>query len=64
MYGWLNLMLGEPLDADCEVVGSPQVTLWVESSDGDADVFVYLEDQEPRTGKARWGPPWPGGYLS
>ncbi len=44
---------GEPLAAECEIVGSPQVSLWVESSDADADVFVYLEDQEPRTGKAR-----------
>ena len=45
--------LSAPLGADCEVLGCPEVTLWVESSDADADIFVYLEDQEPGSGKAR-----------
>lgn len=47
--------VGPPLCADCEIVGCLEVTLWVESSDADADVFVYLEDQEPANGKARCG---------
>lgn len=45
--------VGAPLPEDVVVLGGPQVTLWVESSDSDADVFVYLEDEDPVTGKAR-----------
>jgi predicted acyl esterase len=46
--------VGTPLQTDLVVVGAPQVHLWVSSSDSDADVFAYLEDQDPETGKARW----------
>ena len=45
--------VGAPLAVDTVVIGAPEVTLWVESSDGDADIFVYLEDEDPVTGKAR-----------
>lgn len=38
---------------DAVVIGAPEVTVWVESSDSDADIFVYLEDEDPVTGKAR-----------
>lgn len=44
---------GRPLAADLVVVGSPEIDLWVSSSDSDADIFVYLEDEHPETGKAR-----------
>lgn len=44
---------GPPLAAALEVVGSPMVDLWVASSDPDADVFAYLEDVDPVSGKAR-----------
>ncbi|CAL8463886.1 g3421 [Coccomyxa elongata] len=46
--------VGAPLAVDMVVTGAPEVTLWVESSDNDADVFVYLEDEDPVTGKARY----------
>lgn len=45
--------VGPPLEEDLTVIGWPLLTLWVESSDSDADVFAYLEDQNPKTGKAR-----------
>ena len=45
--------VGAPLEADLVLVGCPLLTLWVESSDSDADIFAYLEDQDPETGKAR-----------
>ena len=45
--------VGGPLSADLVVVGPPEVVLWVESSDSDADLFVYLEDEDPVSGKAR-----------
>lgn len=45
--------VGAPLAVDTVVIGAPEITLWVESSDSDADVFVYLEDEDPVTGKAR-----------
>ena len=35
-------------------MGWPIVELWVASSDTDADVFVYLEDYDPKTDKARY----------
>ena len=44
---------GPPLAEALEVVGAPVVDLWVASSDTDADVFAYLEDVNPTTGKAR-----------
>ena len=44
---------GPPLTAALEMVGSPGVDLWVASSDSDADVFAYLEDVDPASGKAR-----------
>ena len=44
---------GPPLAEALEVVGAPEVDLWVASSDTDADVFAYLEDVDPTTGKAR-----------
>ena len=45
--------VGAPLETDLALVGCPLLTLWVESSDSDADIFAYLEDQDPETGKAR-----------
>ena len=45
--------VGSPLETDLALVGCPLLTLWVESSDSDADIFAYLEDQDPETGKAR-----------
>lgn len=45
--------VGAPLDKDLVLVGEPLLTLWVESSDADADIFAYLEDQDPGTGKTR-----------
>ena len=33
-----------PLSSDLEVTGHPVVHLWVSSSAGDGDFFVYLED--------------------
>lgn len=45
--------VGGPLSADLVVVGPPEVVFWVESSDSDADLFVYLEDEDPVSGKAR-----------
>ena len=47
---------GPPLPACLEVAGAPLVDLWVASSDADADVFAYLEDVNPASGKARWVP--------
>ena len=44
---------GQPLGAALEVIGSPMVDLWVASNDPDADVFAYLEDVDPVSGKAR-----------
>jgi len=44
---------GPPLPACLEVAGAPLVDLWVASSDADADVFAYLEDVNPASGKAR-----------
>ena len=35
-----------PLARDVEISGHPVVTLWVESSEGDAAVFVYLSEVE------------------
>jgi putative CocE/NonD family hydrolase len=35
-----------PLTRDVEMSGHPVVTLWVESSEGDAAVFVYLSEVE------------------
>ena len=46
--------VGASLERSLTLVGSPLLTLWVESSDADADVFAYLEDQDPDTGKARY----------
>ena len=46
--------VGAPLETDLTLVGCPLLTLWVESSDSDADIFAYLEDQDPETGKARY----------
>lgn len=46
--------VGAPLEHSLTLVGSPLLTLWVESSDADADIFAYLEDQDPDTGKARY----------
>jgi predicted acyl esterase len=34
-------------------MGWPVVELWVASSDTDADLFVYLEDYDPKADKAR-----------
>ena len=34
-------------------MGWPVVELWVASSNTDADVFVYLEDYDPKADKAR-----------
>ena len=45
--------VGASLERSLTLVGSPLLTLWVESSDADADIFAYLEDQDPDTGKAR-----------
>lgn len=45
--------VGAPLGKDLTLVGEPLLTLWVESSDADADIFAYLEDQDPGTGKTR-----------
>ena len=45
--------VGAPLEHTLTLVGWPLLTIWVESSDGDADIFAYLEDQDPDTGKAR-----------
>ena len=45
--------VGAPLKDSLTLVGCPLLTLWVESSDADADIFAYLEDQDPETGKAR-----------
>jgi putative CocE/NonD family hydrolase len=36
----------EPLASDVEMSGHPVVTLWIESSEGDAAVFVYLSEVE------------------
>ncbi len=47
--------VGSPLEQSLTLVGWPSLTLWVESSDADADIFAYLEDQDPETGKARYG---------
>ena len=46
--------VGAPLEQSLTLVGWPTLTLWVESSDADADLFAYLEDQDPDTGKARY----------
>ena len=43
-----------PLERDVTIVGSPQVELWADSSDEDADLFVYLVDYEPATRVSRW----------
>jgi putative CocE/NonD family hydrolase len=40
----------EPLVGDRTVVGHPQVSLWVTSSSGDADVHVLLEEVDERGG--------------
>ncbi len=45
--------VGAPLEQSLTLIGWPMLTLWVESSDADADLFAYLEDQDPETGKAR-----------
>lgn len=45
--------VGAPLEHSLTLVGWPLLTIWVESSDADADIFAYLEDQDPDTGKAR-----------
>jgi putative CocE/NonD family hydrolase len=42
-----------PLPRDVEVSGHPVVTLWIESSEGDAAVFVYLSEVEP-DGRVRY----------
>ena len=44
---------GAPLLAPLTIMGWPVVELWVASSDTDADVFVYLEDYDPKADKAR-----------
>jgi putative CocE/NonD family hydrolase len=36
----------EPLASDVEISGHPVITLWIESSEGDAAVFVYLSEVE------------------
>ncbi|KAK9813976.1 hypothetical protein WJX73_007604 [Symbiochloris irregularis] len=43
-----------PLQQDITIVGAPQVELWVESSDADADLFVYLIDYIPATRVSRY----------
>ena len=47
------LTAGAPLLAPLTVMGWPVVELWVASSDTDADLFVYLEDYDPKADKAR-----------
>ena len=41
---------GAPLVHALEVTGWPEVELWVESCDQDADIFCYLESYDPHTG--------------
>jgi putative CocE/NonD family hydrolase len=43
--GWVYT--SEPLPRPVEVIGHPIVHLWVRSSAGDVDAFVYLEDVDP-----------------
>jgi len=44
---------GTPLLAPLTIMGWPIVELWVASSDAEADLFVYLEDYDPKADKAR-----------
>ena len=45
---------GPPLRGCLAIAGAPLLDLWVASSDTDADIFAYLEDVDPASGKARW----------
>ncbi len=60
-----TIFTGPPLPAGAALLGWAVAELWVESSDADADVFVYLEDYDPVTEKARCGGmgPWPHSVL-
>jgi predicted acyl esterase len=44
---------GLPLQEPLTLIGAATLKLYVASSDTDADVFVYLQDYSPSSGKAR-----------
>eukprot|EP00208_Stichococcus_sp_RCC1054_P002346 CAMPEP_0206139850 /NCGR_PEP_ID=MMETSP1473-20131121/7550_1 /ASSEMBLY_ACC=CAM_ASM_001109 /TAXON_ID=1461547 /ORGANISM="Stichococcus sp, Strain RCC1054" /LENGTH=865 /DNA_ID=CAMNT_0053533773 /DNA_START=333 /DNA_END=2930 /DNA_ORIENTATION=- len=49
-----TLFTGEPLREELEMVGWVTVDVWVASSDTEADVFVYLQDFDPASDKAKY----------